>query len=71
MLSRRGARFLFRQKIIGGALEHDRSRQARTSRREKLASSARGHNQLPKVILRVKLNDRIEVVKSQAQAAAA
>jgi transposase-like protein len=30
-----------------------------------------GHNQLPKVILGVKFTDGIEVVKSQAQAAAA
>jgi len=30
-----------------------------------------GHNQLPKVILGVQFNDGIEVVKSQAQAAAA
>src|SRR5215218_2907535 len=30
-----------------------------------------GHNQLPKVILGVKFNDGIEVVRSQAQAAAA
>jgi putative transposase len=38
---------------------------------EKSRHRLRGHNQLPKVILGVKLNDRIEVVKSQAQAAAA
>ncbi len=31
----------------------------------------RGHNQLPKVILRVKFNDGIEVVSSDAQTAAA
>ena len=31
----------------------------------------RGHDQLPKVILGVKSNNGIEVVKSQAQAAAA
>jgi len=31
----------------------------------------RGHDQLPKVILGVKFNDGIEVVRSQAQAAAA
>jgi hypothetical protein len=31
----------------------------------------RGHNQLPKVFLGVKFNDGIEVVKSQAQTAAA
>jgi hypothetical protein len=31
----------------------------------------RGHNQLPKVILGVKFNDGIEVVRSQAQTAAA
>ena len=31
----------------------------------------RGHDQLPKVILGVKFNNGIEVVKSQAQAAAA
>jgi putative transposase len=30
-----------------------------------------GHNQLPKVILGVKFNDGFEVVRSQAQAAAA
>ena len=30
-----------------------------------------GHNQLPKVILGVKFTDGIEVVRSQAQAAAA
>ena len=30
-----------------------------------------GHNQLPKLILRVKFTDGIEVVRSQAQAAAA
>jgi hypothetical protein len=30
-----------------------------------------GHNQLPKVILAVKFTDGIEVVRSQAQAAAA
>jgi hypothetical protein len=30
-----------------------------------------GHNQLPKVIVGVKLSDGIEVVRSQAQAAAA
>ena len=30
-----------------------------------------GHNQLPKVILGVKFNDGIEVLRSQAQAAAA
>jgi putative transposase len=30
-----------------------------------------GHNQLPKVILGVKFTDGIEIVKSQAQAAAA
>jgi putative transposase len=30
-----------------------------------------GHNQLPKVILGIKFADGVEVVKSQAQAAAA
>jgi len=30
-----------------------------------------GHNQLPKIILGVKFTDGIEVVRSQAQAAAA
>jgi putative transposase len=30
-----------------------------------------GHSQLPKVILGVKFNDGLEVVRSQAQAAAA
>ena len=38
---------------------------------EKSWHRLRGHNQLPKVILGVKFNDGIEVVKSQAQAAAA
>jgi putative transposase len=38
---------------------------------EKSWNRLRGHNQLPKVILGVKFNDGIEVVKSQAQAAAA
>jgi hypothetical protein len=44
----------------------------------KLAQSAktswhrlRGHNQLPKIIMGVKFNDGIEVVRSQAQTAAA
>jgi hypothetical protein len=30
-----------------------------------------GHNQLPKIILGVRFTERIEVVRSQAQAAAA
>jgi putative transposase len=38
---------------------------------EKSWNRLRGHNQLPKVILGVKFNDGIEVVKSQSQAAAA
>jgi transposase-like protein len=38
---------------------------------EKSWDRLRGHNQLPKIILGVTFNDRIEVVKSQAQAAAA
>ena len=38
---------------------------------EKTWNRLRGHNQLPKVIIGVKFNDGIEVVKSQAQAAAA
>ena len=38
---------------------------------EKSWNRLRGHNQLPKVIIGVKFNDGIEVVKSQAQAAAA
>ncbi len=38
---------------------------------EKSWHRLRGHNQLPKVILGVKFNDGIEVVRSQAQAAAA
>jgi putative transposase len=38
---------------------------------EKSWNRLRGHNLLPKVILGVKFNDGIEVVKSQAQAAAA
>jgi hypothetical protein len=37
---------------------------------EKSWHRLRGHNQLPKVILGVKFNDGIEVVRSQAQAAA-
>ena len=59
--------------LQGMPLEQDRARhdlQARRGRREKLASP-RGHNQLPKVILGVKFTDGIEVVRSQAQAAAA
>lgn len=38
---------------------------------EKSWNRLRGHNQLPKVILGVTFNDGIEVVRSQAQAAAA
>jgi putative transposase len=38
---------------------------------EKSWHRLRGHDQLPKVILGVKFNNGIEVVKSQAQAAAA
>jgi hypothetical protein len=38
---------------------------------EKSWHRLRGHNQLPKVILGVKFNHGIEVVRSQAQAAAA
>jgi putative transposase len=38
---------------------------------EKSWHRLRGHNQLPKLILGVKFNDGIEVVRSQAQAAAA
>jgi hypothetical protein len=38
---------------------------------EKSWRRLRGRNQLPKVILGVKFNDGIEVVKSQVQAAAA
>jgi putative transposase len=38
---------------------------------EKSWHSLRGYNQLPKVILGVKFNDGIEVVRPQAQAAAA
>jgi len=38
---------------------------------EKSWNRLRGHNQLPKVIVGVKFNDGIEVVRSQAQAAAA
>src|SRR6266700_408071 len=38
---------------------------------EKSWHRLRGHKQLPKVILGVKFNDGIEVVRSQAQAAAA
>ena len=38
---------------------------------EKSRNRLRGHDQLPKVILGVKFNDGIEVVRSQAQAAAA
>ena len=38
---------------------------------EKSWNRLRGYNQLPKVIIGVKFNDGIEVVKSQAQAAAA
>jgi putative transposase len=38
---------------------------------EKSWNRLRGHNQLPKVFLGVKFNDGIEVVKSQAQTAAA
>ena len=38
---------------------------------EKSWHRLRGHDQLPKVILGVKFNDGIEVVRSQAQAAAA
>jgi putative transposase len=42
-----------------------------TQAAEKNWKRLRGHNQLPKVILGVKFNDGIEVVRSQAQAAAA
>ena len=38
---------------------------------EKRCNRLRGHNQLPKVILGVKFNDGVEVVRSQAKAAAA
>jgi putative transposase len=38
---------------------------------EKSWHRLRGHNQLPKVILGVKFNDEVEIVSSQAQAAAA
>jgi transposase-like protein len=38
---------------------------------EKSWNRLRGHNQFPKVIVGVKFNDGIEVVRSQAQAAAA
>ena len=37
---------------------------------EKSWNRLRGHDQLPKVILGVKFNDGMEVVRSQAQAAA-
>ena len=59
--------------IKGLPLEQDRAShdlQARTSRR-KSWHRLRGHDQLPKVILGVKFNDELEVVRSQAQAAAA
>jgi putative transposase len=36
---------------------------------EKSWHRLRGHDQLPKVILGLKFNNKIEVVKSQAQAA--
>jgi hypothetical protein len=58
--------------IQGMSFEQDRARhdlQTCRGRREKLASS-RGHNQLPKVILGIKFTDGIEVIRSQAQAAA-
>jgi transposase-like protein len=42
-----------------------------TQAAEKSWNRLRGHNQLPKVILGVKFNDGIEVVRSQAQATAA
>jgi hypothetical protein len=42
-----------------------------TEAAEKHWNRLRGHNQLPKVILGVKFNDGIEVVRSQAQAVAA
>jgi transposase-like protein len=42
-----------------------------TQAAEKSWNRLRGHNQLPKVILGVKFNDGIEVVRSQTQAAAA
>jgi hypothetical protein len=38
---------------------------------EKSWNRLRGHDQLPKVITGVKFNDGIEVVRSQAQTAAA
>ena len=42
-----------------------------TQAAEKRWHRLRGHHQLPKVILGVKFNDGIEIVRSQAQAAAA
>jgi transposase-like protein len=42
-----------------------------TQAAEKRWHRLRGHHQLPKVILSVKFNDGIEIVRSQAQAAAA
>ncbi len=42
-----------------------------TQAAEKSWNRLRGHNQLPKVIIGVRFNDGIEVVKSQVQAAAA
>ena len=38
---------------------------------EKSWNRLRGHNQLPKVIMGVKFNDGMEIVRSQAQTAAA
>jgi putative transposase len=38
---------------------------------EKSWASLNGHNQLPKIILGIKFTDGIEVVRSQAQTAAA
>jgi putative transposase len=42
-----------------------------TQAAEKRWHRLRGHHQLPKVILGVKFNDGIQIVRSQAQAAAA
>ena len=59
--------------IEGLPLQQDRARhdlQARASRREELAPSQRLYL-LPKVILGVKFNDGIEIVRSQSQTAAA
>ena len=63
---------------IGGARRRLPSLQCTLAMIFKLAEAAEkswrrldGHNQLPKLILGVKFTDGIEVVRSQAQAAAA